>query len=300
VVADVEWGHPPETLQRGLAALQRGDARTAVQVLGYVQSLQPLVVADAAFHQVRAAVAAIGGDQDAAATAARHAHAWLEAHRDHFRTGAACLLAARAERLAGFHAAATSTLRRLLPADGRTTTAPALAAEAAFELGLCTLAAGDPAAARRHFQDAGQRAARSGLSALAMAASAAAGETLAAEGQTEAATTYFRELTRHDDAAARATGHAGLGALAYTAAGPAGDPALLRAAQIELARALVLDPHDDDASAKAELHQGLCLLRLDGATDGDGRRRAFACCQRVLDRHPSSRWAAAARAAMTR
>ncbi|MBL8755429.1 MAG: hypothetical protein JNK15_19165 [Planctomycetes bacterium] len=299
-VADVEWGQPPESMQRGLLALRRGDARSAVQLFGDVQSLRPLVVADATFHQVAAAVAASGSDRDAAATAARHAHAWLEAHRDHFRSGDATLLAARAERLAGFPAAAMATLRRLVPVDGRTTCPPRLAAQATFELGLVASAAGDHAVAGGHFHDAAQRAERAGLPELAMAARAAEGESLAAGQGHDAGAAFFRELTRSQDAAARATGHAGLGALAYQAAVAGDDAAKVRTAQVELARALVLDPLDGDATAKAELHQGLALLRLATSRDDDHRRRAFTCLQRVLDRHPSSRWAPLAREAMTR
>ena len=68
-VMDIEWSDVPEEFLSGKAAMNRGDFQAAAQLFGAVTSGRPLVKADAEFFKIKSAVASVGSDRAAAATA---------------------------------------------------------------------------------------------------------------------------------------------------------------------------------------------------------------------------------------
>ncbi len=311
-VADVEWGDAPPAFAQARLLLQRGEFRSAVQLFGDVQTLRPQVRADALHFQVEAAVAAIGDDKNAAATAARHAHAFVNTHPTHFRTPRVRLLAGRAERLAGNHAAATRTLRALDERGDDNGLRPQLHVEARFELGLCQRDAGDHSTARATFQATTQLATAAlaertahheapALRSLHLLAQSAAAETFLSVSDWTAAEAAFQALTAAADPASRAAGHAGLGETICRRGLAEPRLADLRRCQLELALAAMLDPTGGDPSAKANYWLGRCLLALGAEREGvNFRTRAHTYFQIVLDHYPGSRWAEPAATAITR
>ncbi|MEO6595195.1 MAG: hypothetical protein ABIP94_10625, partial [Planctomycetota bacterium] len=159
-VLDVEWSNMSEAFLAGRAAMERGNFRNATQMFGdaKTQAERPLVKADAEFFQIKAAVAAIGVDKNAAATAAEHARGWLAANQNHWRTPEATLLAGRAERLAGTGATAATTLRDLDDRAIREGFGAIWSARAKFELALTLLTDGKGGEARAAFQSASSAA----------------------------------------------------------------------------------------------------------------------------------------------
>ncbi|MBL8733294.1 MAG: hypothetical protein JNN13_13065 [Planctomycetes bacterium] len=310
LVAGIEWSDLPEQFLAGRGAMERGDFRTAAQMFGDVQSDRALVKADATFFQIKAAVASIGADKGAAATAADRAKAWLGANPNHWRTPEALLLCGRAQRLAGTGGEAATTLRELDDRAGREGLGAVWSARAKSELALTLMADGKAADARISFQTAGSAIdnalkSPSGdeaeLLALKTMARVGEGETFLAEKDYARAETYFKGLTSDKQPAIAAAGHAGQGEAIFLVAVAKNDSDAIRRAQLELARASVLDASSGEASAKANYYLGRCLLALGADKEGDTfKQRANAYFQIVATSYASTRWAAVAKAEMAK
>lgn len=312
----VEWGELPDAFVSARAALERGDFGNAAQLFGEAerQATRPLLKADALFFQTKAAVAAVGTDKGAAATAASRAKSWLETNGNHWRIPEAMLLTGRAQRLAGAHADAGATLRDLDERASRDGFGAVWGARAKFELAMSLLDANKAAEARTAFQSASSAAdgaiagAASGSSGdaaelrmLKTLAKVGEGETFIGEKQWAKAESFFNGLTRSDQMELAAAGRAGEGEAIYHAAVERKSMEDLRRAQVALATAAVLDSLSSEASAKANFYLAKCLLALGSEREGDNfKARAHAYYQIVATHYQSSRWAAMARDEMTK
>jgi TolA-binding protein len=306
-VLTIEWSNLPDAYLFGRTAMEKGDFRNAVQMFGEALSVadRPLVKVDAEFFLIKAAVAAIGADKNAAATAAERAKGWLTANPNHWRTPEAMLLAGRAERLAGTGGAAAATLRELDDRATREGFGAIWSARAKSELALTLLADGKAAEARSAFQAAGSAADTAlgtpspddaELRALKTQARVGEGETYLGERDFARAETFFRSLTTGGQPELVAAGHAGEGEAIFLAAVANDRADEYRRAQLALAKASVLDVTSGEASAKANYYLGRCVLALGPEREGDGfKARANAYFQAVVSGYPSSPWAAAAK-----
>lgn len=303
----IEWGDLPEAFVSARAALERGDYGNAAQLFGDAErgADRPLVKADCLFFQLKAAVAGLGTDKAAAATAADKAKAWLGANAAHWRLPEAMLLAGRALRLAGNGTEAATTLRELDERSVRDGFGPVWSARAKFELAMTLVADGKASEARTSFQSAGSAADNAlgtpsaddaELRNLKTQAKVGEGETFLAEKQWAKAESFFKNLAGGQQAELVAAGRAGEGEAILLAALESKNPADLRRAQIALATASVMDTLSGEASAKANFYLGKCLLALGMEREGDTfKARANAYFQVVATNYPTSRWAAAAR-----
>ncbi|MFK7739613.1 MAG: hypothetical protein AB8H80_04755 [Planctomycetota bacterium] len=302
-VANIEWSGLPEEFLAGRAAMDRGDFENAAQMFGAVQSDRALLKADAEFFKIKAAVAGIGGDKSAAATAAEHAKSWLSANANHWRTPEAMLLAGRAERLAGTGGTAATTLKELDESAVRDGWGSIWSVRGKYELALTLLADGKASEARTQFKSAASAADgamqassedKAELQSLKTLARVGEGETYLTDKKYDRAKTFFRGLTNDKDLALQAAGHAGHGEALFLAAGD--DTKKLRAAQMALATAAVVDPSAGEASAKAYYYLGRCMLALGPEHAGEGfKDRAKAYFALVYTSYASSRWAGAAK-----
>lgn len=308
----VDWGDLPDAFVSAKAALERGDFANAAQLFGDAekQTERPLVKADALFFQLKAAVAAVGGDKGAAATAADKAKSWLAANANHWRLPEAMLLAGRAQRLAGSGAEAATTLKDLDDRATRDGFGPVWSARAKFELAMTLVAEGKASEARTTFQAAGAAADNAlntpsaddaELRTLKTQSKVGEGETFLAEKQWAKAETFFHGLTSGNNLELIAAGRAGEGEAIFMAAADAKRLDDVRRAQIALATASVLDTTSGEASAKANYYLGKCLLVLGAEREGDTfKARANAYFQIVLANYPTSRWAPAAKAELSK
>jgi TolA-binding protein len=306
-VLGIEWSNLPEAFVVGRSAMQRGDFANAAQMFGEAANKadRPLVKADAEFFLIKCAVASIGADRNAAATAAARAKAWLEANPNHWRTPEALLLAGRAERLAGTGAAAAATLRELDDRAMREAFGAVWSARAKSELAMTLLADGKASEARTTFQSAAGAAdsalATAGpdeaeLRRLRLLARVGEGETYLTEKQFQRAEQFFHALATGTDAELVASGYAGEGEAIFMAAVADNKPGDLRRAQLALAKACVLDVQSGEASAKANYYLGRCTLELGPEREGDSfKARAASYFQIVASNYPESRWAADAK-----
>lgn len=307
-VLEVEWSNESEAFLAGRAAMAHGNFRNATQMFGdaKTQAERPLVKADAEFFQIKAAVAAIGTDKNAAATAAEHAKGWLAANANHWRTPEALLLAGRAERLAGTGATAAATLRDLDDRALREGWGPIWSARAKAELALTLLADGKAGEARTAFQSA-SAAADSALQtpsaddaelrSIKVQARVGEGETFLGDKDYARAESFFKTMAASNQPELVAAGHAGEGEAIFLAAIAANKLDDVRRAQVALAEASVLDAQGGDASAKANFYLGRCLLALGPEREGDTfKARANAYFDIVANNYPDSQWAAKARA----
>lgn len=311
-VLSVEWGNPPEALAAARSALERADYANAVQLFGEAerQTDRPLVKADALFFQVKAAVQGIGTDKSAAATAADKAKSWLAANATHWRLPEASLLAGRALRLAGTHAEAAAALRELDDRSTRDGFGPVWSARAKFELAMTLLSDNKAGEARTAFQSASAAADNAlatpsaddaELRLLKTQAKVGEGETFLGEKQWSKAESFFHSMAGGNQAELVGAGRAGEGEAIFLAAVESKKPEQLRRAQIALATASVLDSLSGEASAKANYYLGKCLLALGAEREGDTfKARANAYFQIVVTNYPTSRWAAAAKAELTK
>jgi len=311
-IVAVEWGELPDSFISARAAMERGDFANAAQLFGEAerQTERALVKADALFFQVKAAVAAAGTDKTAAATAADRAKGWLQANANHWRLPEALLLAGRAQRLAGAYADAATTLRDLDDRATRDGFGPVWGARAKFELAMSLFDANKATEARTAFQSASSAAEGAmgspnadvaELRLLKTLAKVGEGETYIGEKQWSKAESFFNGLTRSDQAELAAAGRAGEGEAIYHAAVERKSMEDLRRAQVALATAAVLDSLSSEASAKANFYLAKCLLALGAEREGDNfKARAHAYYQIVASNYQSSRWAAIARAEMTK
>jgi hypothetical protein len=304
-VVGIEWSNAPEAFATGRSALDRGDFKTAAQLLGDVQSDRALVKADAEFFKVKAAVGGIGVDKAAAETAATHARTWLNANANHWRTPEALLLCGRAERLAGA-ATAAATLRDLDDRATREGFGAVWSARAKAELAATLLAQGKAGEARTAFQSASAAAdtalgTPSGdeaeLKTLKTLARVGEGETFLAEKDFAKAETFFRSLAGSNQPELVAAGLAGEGESVFLSAVATNRSEDIRRAQLSLAKASVTDAVGGEASAKANYYLGRSLVALGPDKEGDNfKQRANAYFQIVIDGYPTSRWAALAKA----
>lgn len=311
-VLSVEWGNPPEALASARAALERADYANAVQLFGEAerQADRELVKADALFFQVKAAVSGVGTDKSAAATAAEKAKSWLAANATHWRLPEASLLAGRALRLAGSHADAAAALRELDDRSTRDGFGPVWSARAKFELAMTLLSDNKAGEARTAFQSASAAADNAlatpsaddaELRLLKTQAKVGEGETFLGEKQWSKAESFFHSMAGGNQAELVGAGRAGEGEAIFLAAVESKKPEQFRRAQIALATASVLDSLSGEASAKANYYLGKCLLALGAEREGDTfKARANAYFQIVVTNYPTSRWAAAAKAELTK
>lgn len=314
-IVDVEWSDLPEEFLSARAAMGRGDFQTATQLFGAVTSNRALIKTDAEFFKIKSAVAAIGGDKAAAATAAEHANSWLSANVNHWRTPEALLLTGRAQRLAGTAGTAATTLTTL---DERAVTdgfGSVWSARAKYELALTLLADGKASEARTQFQSAGTTAGnalatakggKSELQSIKTESRVGEGETYLLEKDYKKAESFFRQLATSPDESLIAAGHAGEGEAIFLSAVNGGAAASgtdkdLRRAQLALATASVLDASAGEATAKANYYLGMCLLELGPDKEGDSfKQRAKAYFELVFTNYPSSQWAGKARTAASK
>jgi hypothetical protein len=311
-IVAVEWGELPDGFLAARSAMDRGDYANAAQLFGEAerQTERALIKADALFFQVKAAVAAAGTDKAAAATAADRAKAWLGANANHWRLPEALLLAGRAQRLSGNFADATTTLRDLDDRATRDGFGPVWGARAKFELAMSLFDANKATEARTAFQTASSAADGAmgspnadvaELRLLKTLAKVGEGETFIGEKQWSKAESFFSGLTRSDQPELAAAGRAGEGEAIYHAAVERKSMEDLRRAQVALAGAAVLDSLSGEASAKANFYLAKCLLALGAEREGDNfKARAHAYFQIVANNYQTSRWAALARAEMTK
>lgn len=309
-IVDIEWSDLPEEFLSARAAMGRGDFQTATQLFGAVTSNRALVKTDAEFFKIKCAVAAIGNDKAAAATAAEHASSWLSTNVNHWRTPEALLLAGRAQRLAGTAGTAAATLKTL---DERAITdgfGSVWSARAKYELALTLLADGKASEARTQFKSAGTTAAnalttakgnKSELQSIKTESRVGEGETYLLEKDFKKAESFFRQLASSPDKSLKAAGHAGEGQAIFLSAVDSGAANDLRRAQLALATASVHDASAGEASAKANYYLGKCLLALGPDKEGDSfKQRANAYFKIVFTNYPSSQWAGKARTASSK
>ncbi len=310
-IVGIEWSDTPEEFLSGQAAMVRGDFQAAAQLFGAVTSDRPLVKADAEFYKVKSAVAAIGNDKSAAATAAEHAKSWLSANANHWRTPEAMLLAGRAERLAGTAGTATITLKDLEERAITEGYGGVWSARAKYELALTLIADGKGSQARSQFKSAGNAASdaiagastadKTELQAIATLSRVGEGETYLIDKDFKKAEQFFRQLANASEPALKAAGHAGEGEAIFQSAAASKNPNDLRRAQLALAKASVLDASNSEASAKSNYYLGKCLLLLGPQKEGDRfKQRAQQYFTICFTSYPSTRWASLAKAEVTK
>ncbi|MBL8727809.1 MAG: hypothetical protein JNM25_05225 [Planctomycetes bacterium] len=304
-VLAVEWSNLPDAYLVARAAMERGNFAHAAQMFGEAQNQtdRALVKVDAEFFLIKSAVAAIGADKNAAATAAARAKAWLTANPNHWRTPEALLLAGRAERLAGTGGTAAATLRELDDRATREGFGAIWSARAKAELALTLLADGKAGEARAAFQAAGSAVDTAlgtpspddpELRALKTQARVGEGETYLGDKDYDRAEQFFRSLTTGNQPELVAAGYAGEGQAIFLAANDRPDE--YRRAQVAFAKACVFDVTSGEASAKANYYLGRCLLALGPEREGDNFKvRANAYFATVVDGYPSSPWATEAK-----
>jgi len=306
-VMDIEWSDVPEEFLSGKAAMNRGDFQAAAQLFGAVTSTRPLVKADAEFFKIKSAVASVGSDKSAAATAAEHAKNWLSANANHWRTPEALLLAGRAERLAGTAGTATTTLKDLEERAITDGFGGIWSARAKYELALTLIADGKGAQARSQFKSAGNSASdalgtastadKSELKSIATLSRVGEGETYLLDKDYKKAESFFRQLAGSKESALKAAGRAGEGEAIFLSAAATKSPNDLRRAQLALAKASVLDSSNGEATAKANYYLGRCLMLLGPDKEGDSfKQRAQAYFEIVYTSYPTTRWAGLAKA----
>lgn len=307
-VMDIEWSGTPDDFLSGKAAMNRGDFQAAVQLFGAVTSDRPLIKVDAEFYKIKSAVAAIGTDKAAAATAAEHAKGWLSANANHWRTPEVLLLAGRAERLAGTAGTAITTLKGL---DERAITdgfGGVWSARAKYELAVTLIADGKGGEARSQFKSAGNAATdtmatasatdKAELQRIITQSRVGEGETYLLDKDYKQAESFFRQLAGAPEAALKAAGNAGEGEAIFLAAEASKSTNDLRRAQLALAKASVTDSTNGEASAKANYYLGRCLLELGQDKEGDSfKQRAQAYFEIVYTSYPTSQWAGLAKTA---
>lgn len=306
-VLAIEWSNLPDAYLVGRAAMEKGDFRHAAQMFGEAQNQadRPLVKTDAEFFLIKSAVAAIGNDKNAAATAAERAKGWLSANPNHWRTPEALLLAGRAERLAGMGGAAATTLRELDERATREGFGAVWSARAKSELALTLVADGKAAEARSAFQAAASAIDTAlgtpspddaELKRLKIQARVGEGETYLGERDFDRAEQFFRSLSTGSQPELVAAGHAGMGEAIFLAAVANPNPDDFRRAQLAFAKACAFDVTSGEASAKANYYLGRCVLALGPDREGDNfKARANAYFDNVVSAYPSSPWAAAAK-----
>jgi len=306
-VLTIEWSNLPDAYLVARAAMERGNFSHAAQMFGEAvnQTDRALVKVDAEFFLIKSAVASVGVDKNAAATAAARAKAWLDGNPNHWRTPEALLLAGRAERLAGTGGAAATTLRELDDRATREGFGAIWSARAKAELALTLLADGKAGEARAAFQSAGSAADNAlgtpspdddELRALKTMARVGEGETYLGERDFDRAEQFFRSLTTGGQPELVAAGHAGEGQAIFEAAVANNRPDEFRRAQIALAKACVFDVTSGESTAKANYYLGRCLMALGPEREGDNfKMRANAYFETVVTGYPSSPWASAAK-----
>jgi len=309
-VANIEWGGEPDAFAAGRSAFERGNFADAAQMFGEAkrQATRPQVQVDAEFHMLKAAVAAIGSDKNAAANAASGAQAWLAANANHWHLPEMMLLAGRAQRLAGTGGTAATTLKELDDRASREAWGPVWSARAKLELALTLLADGKSSEARTTFQAASAAAdtalqSPSGdeadLRRLKTTARVGEGETYLTDKDFSKAENFFRGLATGNQADLVAAGRAGEGEAIFLQAQTSNRPDDLRRAQIALAMASVKDSTSGEASAKANYYLGRCLIALGAEREGETfKQRATDYFRLVVDNYPDSRWATAAKQEM--
>lgn len=305
-VMDIEWSDIPEEFLSGKAAMNRGDFQAAAQLFGAVQSSRPLVKADAEFFKIKSAVASIGTDKAAAATAAEHAKTWLSSNANHWRTPEAMLLQGRAERLAGTAGTATTTLKTLEDLAIDKALGGIWSARAKYELAQTLIADGKSAQARSQFKSAGTSASdalpkasntdKSELESIITQSRVGEGETYLLDKDYKKAENFFRQLSGSKEPALQAAGRAGEGESIFLSAAAAKDMDALRRAQVALATASVLDSSNGEATAKANYYLGRTLLLLGQEKEGDTfKQRAMAYFEIVYTHYSTTRWAGLAK-----
>ncbi|MFT4514051.1 MAG: hypothetical protein ACI89X_001779 [Planctomycetota bacterium] len=306
-VMDIEWSETPEEFLSGKAAMGRGDFQAAAQLFGAVTSSRPLVKVDAEFFKIKSAVAAVGSDKSAAATAADHAKSWLSANTNHWRTPEALLLSGRAERLAGTAGTASTTLKGLERRAMDEAFGGVWIARAKYELALTLLADGKGSKARSQFKSAGNAATdaigtasntdKGDLQSIATLSRVGEGETYLLDKDYQKAESFFRKLAGSKEAALKAAGRAGEGEAIFLSAEASKSPNDLRRAQMALANASVLDSSNGEATAKANYYLGRCLMLLGPEKEGDSfKQRAQAYFEIVYTSYPTTSWAGLAKA----
>ncbi|MCA8966678.1 MAG: hypothetical protein KDC48_17490 [Planctomycetes bacterium] len=311
-ILDVAWGDLPDAFVAARAALERGDALNAVQLFGEAANAakRDLVKHDAEFFQLKAAVASIGTDQNAARNAADRAKSWVSSNSTHWRIPEALLLAGRAQRLAGATDEAATTLKDLDDRASREGFGAVWSARAKFELAQALLDGGKSSDARSAFQAAslaadtalGQPSGDDAeLRTIKLLAKVGEGETYIGDKDYSKAESFFGSLKRSDSHELAAAGHAGEGEAILLNAMANGRADELRRAQIALATAAVLDAGTGQVAAKANYYLGLCLLALGQEREGDTfKDRAKAYFQLVTNNYPTTRWAGLARAELAK
>ena len=307
-VMDIEWSDTPEEFLSGKAAMGRGDFQAATQLFGAVASERALIKKDADFYKIKAAVAAIGTDKAAAATAAEHAKSWISNNSNHWRTPEALLLAGRAERLAGTAGTAAATLKELEERAITDGFGGVWSARAKYELALTLLADGKGSEARTQFKSAGTTAGdalatasatdKADLQSISTLSRVGEGETYLIDKDYKKAESFFHQLANSAEAALQAAGHAGEGEAIFLGAEAAKSANDLRRAQLTLAKASVMDSTNGEASAKANYYLGRCLLELGQEKEGDSfKQRAQAYFEIVYSSYSTTRWAGLAKTA---
>ncbi len=311
-ILDVVWGELPDAFVAARAALERADYVNAVQLFGEAATAakRDLIKHDAEFFQIKAAVAGIGTDQNAARNAAERAKSWVSSNANHWRIPEAQLLAGRAQRLAGATDEAATTLKELDDRASREGFGVVWSARAKFELAQALLDGGKSSDARTTFQSA-STAADTALSqpsgddaelrTIKLLAKVGEGETYIGDKDYAKAESFFASLKRSDAAELAAAGHAGEGEAILLNALANGRSDELRRAQIALANAAVLDAGTGQVAAKANYYLGLCVMALGQDREGDTfKDRAKAYFQLVTSSYPATRWAGLARAELAK
>ena len=306
-VMDIEWSDVPEEFLSGKAAMNRGDFQAATQLFGAVTSPRPLIKADAEFFKIKSAIAAVGTDKGAAATAAEHAASWISSNANHWRTPEAMLLQGRAERLAGTAGTATTTLKALEAKAIDDALGGVWVARTKYELAQTLIADGKGIQARSQFKSAGTSASdalatasttdKSELKSIVTLSRVGEGETYLLDKDYKKAESFFRQLGGSSEAALKAAGRAGEGEAIFLSAAASKSAPDLRRAQLALAKASVLDSSNGEATAKANYYLGRCLMLLGPEKEGDTfKQRAKAYFEIVYTSYPTTRWAGLAKA----
>lgn len=308
----IEWTEPPEAMELGRGAMERGDTSAAANfyqeaATRAAEAGRKALEQECRFLAARALAAGVGSDASKAGAARDALKVFVDGAGKAFRSPEARLLLARTTRLAGDAAASETLLKGIEEAALVEGWGLIWDARAKFEKAIALVEQGKGTEARIAYQavasvvDASLGSASGPdaveLQSLKMLALVGQGETYLKEDKIAEAKAFFAKLaTAGGGAGSRAAALAGEAhaLLLQTAGKP--DTKSLRDAQLKAAEAILLDHTSGDTTAKALYVQGRLLLALGSANESDNyKQRARSYFDSVVRYYGTSPWANEAR-----
>lgn len=308
----VEWTEPPEAMELGRAAMERGDTAAAANfyqeaATRSAEAGRKALEQECRFLAARSLAAGVGGDASKAGAARDALKAFVDGAGKAFRSPEARLLLARTTRLAGDAAASETQLKGIEEAALVEGWGLIWDARAKFEKAIALVELSKGTEARIAYQavasvvDASLGSASgpdaAELQSLKMLALVGQGETYLKEDKVAEAKDFFAKLaTAGGGAGSRAAALAGEAHALLLQAAAKADIKSLRDAQLKAAEAILLDNTSGDTTAKALFVQGRLLLALGAANESDNyKQRARSYFDSVVRYYGTSPWANEAR-----